>query len=37
MQIITGDYMDDRGWTLLHIVARKGDLKEVLFVRFSSY
>ncbi|WMV56868.1 hypothetical protein MTR67_050253 [Solanum verrucosum] len=29
MQIITGGYMDDRGWTLLHIVARKGDLKEV--------
>lgn len=24
--------MDDRGWTLLHIGARKGDLKEVRFV-----
>ncbi|KAK4726010.1 hypothetical protein R3W88_030927 [Solanum pinnatisectum] len=23
MQIITGGYMDDRGWSLLHIVARK--------------
>lgn len=23
---------DDRGWTLLHIGARKGDLKEVSFI-----
>jgi hypothetical protein len=23
---------DDRGWTLLHIGARKGDLKEVSFL-----
>lgn len=30
MQIVAGGDMDDRGWTLLHVVARKGDLKEVL-------
>ncbi|PHU01558.1 hypothetical protein BC332_31345 [Capsicum chinense] len=29
MQIVAGGDMDDRGWTLLHVVARKGDLKEV--------
>lgn len=29
MQIIAGGDMDDRGWTLLHVVARKGDLKKV--------
>ncbi|KAK4354820.1 hypothetical protein RND71_027014 [Anisodus tanguticus] len=29
MQINAGGDMDDRGWTLLHIVAQKGDLKEV--------
>jgi hypothetical protein len=23
---------DDRGWTLLHIGARKGDLREVSFI-----
>ncbi|RAL50434.1 unnamed protein product [Cuscuta campestris] len=27
--IMTADDRDDRGWTPLHIVARKGDLKEV--------
>lgn len=27
---------DDRGWTLLHIGARKGDLKEVSFSFFLS-
>ena len=26
---------DDRGWTPLHIGARKGDLKEVIWVFFS--
>ncbi|GMN40723.1 hypothetical protein TIFTF001_009954 [Ficus carica] len=25
----SGDGRDDRGWTLLHIGARKGDLKQV--------
>ncbi|GKV10544.1 hypothetical protein SLEP1_g21891 [Rubroshorea leprosula] len=29
-----GDGRDDRGWTLLHIGARKGDLKEVLYFSF---
>lgn len=28
MRMTAGD-MDDRGWTPLHIVARKGDLKQV--------
>ena len=28
---------DDRGWTLLHIGARKGDLKEVSFSFFLSF
>lgn len=31
---MSGGDMDDRGWTPLHIVARKGDLKEVLFYFF---
>lgn len=26
---------DDRGWTLLHIYARKGDLKEVGHIEFN--
>ncbi|GKV10545.1 hypothetical protein SLEP1_g21891 [Rubroshorea leprosula] len=28
-----GDGRDDRGWTLLHIGARKGDLKEVCMLQ----
>lgn len=31
MQMTAGD-TDDRGWTPLHIVARKGDLKQVLYI-----
>lgn len=30
----SGGDRDDRGWTLLHIGARKGDLKEVCFLAF---
>lgn len=31
MRITAGD-TDDRGWTPLHIVARKGDLKQVIYL-----
>lgn len=36
MRMTAGD-MDDRGWTRLHIVARKGDLKQVFSLIFHVY